>query len=383
MELDERSSATWLQLGVMEGDIGNFKAAQDCFESCLEYDKKNSRIFQAYAILESKNSKGGKSSERKAIDLFEQALRYKKYDAGVLQAYALYVAKLGDLESARNLLEKGSKANPRHAPVWQAWGVLETRFGDTDEARRVFQEGIWACAQAGGGQSGGRRCAKLWQAWGVMESSVGDFSAARRCFNRALDADRRNVAAVTAWALMEEEVGSGKKDARMIFERGLKQFSSPPSEAKIALWDGYELMERNSGDLRAAAQIVDRKMSDTMVDETFKQVAAASFPPLPGAKIVREQEQGYDDLAALTEKAPKPPDEEVMEWKRRKDATLKEGQIWMSEDGFVEGKMPRKKMNKANSVKGLKKKTPIKGTTGILVNKKIVKGRVEPGNNKK
>lgn len=28
LELDERSSATWLQLGVMEGDIGNFKAAQ-------------------------------------------------------------------------------------------------------------------------------------------------------------------------------------------------------------------------------------------------------------------------------------------------------------------------------------------------------------------
>ena len=67
------------------------------------------------------------------------------------------------------------------------------------------------------------------------------------------------MAAVTAWALMEQEVGS-MKDARMIMERGLRQFSSPPSEAKISLWNGYERMERNSGDLRAAANVEARKV---------------------------------------------------------------------------------------------------------------------------
>jgi len=106
----------------------------------------------------------------------------------------------------------------RHAPLWLAWGVLESRNGSAAVARDIFQQGIWACAQSSGGQSGGRDCARLWQAWGVMEAQENDPESARRCFNRALDADSRNVAAVTAWTLMEQELGNFK-DARLIFER--------------------------------------------------------------------------------------------------------------------------------------------------------------------
>lgn len=114
-------------------------------------------------------------------------------------------------------LRRGTEVDKRHAPVWQAWGVLETRYSTAKDARDVFQQGIWSCASACGGQSGGRRCARLWQAWGVLESQEGDHEAARRCFSRALDADPRNVAAVTAWTLMEADVGNFG-DARSIFE---------------------------------------------------------------------------------------------------------------------------------------------------------------------
>jgi tetratricopeptide (TPR) repeat protein len=114
-------------------------------------------------------------------------------------------------------LQRGTKIDKRHAPLWQAWGVLETRHGTAKDARDVFQQGIWACAQSSGGQSGGRRCARLWQAWGVLEAQEDEFDAARRCFSRALDADRRNVAAVTAWTLMEERLGK-YNDAKLIFE---------------------------------------------------------------------------------------------------------------------------------------------------------------------
>lgn len=101
--------------------------------------------------------------------------------------------------------------------MWQAWGVLETRHGTASDARDIFQQGIWACAQSSGGQSGGRRCARLWQAWGVLESNEKEYDAARRCFSRALDADKRNAAAVTAWTLMEEGLGK-YSDAKLIFE---------------------------------------------------------------------------------------------------------------------------------------------------------------------
>jgi hypothetical protein len=120
-------------------------------------------------------------------------------------------------------LERGTNVNKRHAPLWQAWGVLETRYGTAEDARYVFQQGIWECSQLSGGQSGGFSCARLWQAWGVLEAGEGDHAAARRCFSRALDADSRNVATITAWTLMEEELGN-ERDARMIFESKLNVF---------------------------------------------------------------------------------------------------------------------------------------------------------------
>jgi len=116
-------------------------------------------------------------------------------------------------------------------------------------------------AQSGGGQSGGRRCAILWQAWGVLESKQQDYSAARRCFSRALDADRRNVPAIVSWALMENSIGE-TSDARALFERALKQYSSGSNEAKTDLWAAYERMEVNNGNLRLAEGIRDRSVRD-------------------------------------------------------------------------------------------------------------------------
>lgn len=115
-------------------------------------------------------------------------------------------------------LQRGTKVNKRHAPLWQAWGVLEFRYGTPEDSRDIFQQGIWACSQLSGGQSGGYKCARLWQAWGVLEAAEGDYAAARRCWSRALDADTRNVATITAWTLMEEDLNNDQ-DAVSIFER--------------------------------------------------------------------------------------------------------------------------------------------------------------------
>ena len=100
LNIDPRCSAAWLQLGVMEADKGNWDDAQKCFEAVLKFDKRNSRVLQAYAIAESKRPNG---KSREAIELFERALNAKPNDAGVYQAYGLYVAELGDIEMAREL----------------------------------------------------------------------------------------------------------------------------------------------------------------------------------------------------------------------------------------------------------------------------------------
>lgn len=100
LKVDPKCSAAWLQLGVMEADGDNFEAAQECFDKVLTFDQRNSRVLQAYALMEIKRPDG---DSRKAIGLFERALKVNPRDAGVLQPYALYVAELGDLEAARKL----------------------------------------------------------------------------------------------------------------------------------------------------------------------------------------------------------------------------------------------------------------------------------------
>ena len=100
IDVDPKCSAAWLQLGVMMSDSEEWGKATKCFEAVLKFDKRNSRVLQCYAIMETKRPDG---NSRKAIDLFERALKANPRDAGVLQAYALYVAELGDVGAARNL----------------------------------------------------------------------------------------------------------------------------------------------------------------------------------------------------------------------------------------------------------------------------------------
>lgn len=147
LKADPKCSVAYLQLGCMESECENFDDAQDCFEKVLKFDQRNSRVLQAYAIMESRRLPKEDVDSRRVLDLFERALKANPRDAGVYQAYALYVVELGDIDSARDLLRKGTEVNKRHAPAWQAWGVMETRYSTAKLARDVFQQGIWACAQ--------------------------------------------------------------------------------------------------------------------------------------------------------------------------------------------------------------------------------------------
>lgn len=315
LAVDPKCSAAWLQLGVMEAEKKNWKEAQLCFESVLKFDQRNSRVLQAYALMETRKPEG---SSRKAIDLFERALQANPRDAAVYQAYALYVAELGDIDAARDLLKRATQVDKRHAPVWQAWGVLETRHGTAAAARHVFQQGIWACAQPTGNQSGGYRCARLWQAWGVLEAREGDYAAARRCFSRALDADQRNVPAITAWALMEESQ-QNVQDARCIFERTLPNFSAG-SDAKVCLWRTYELMEQRLGNVALAQQVYQRSMREALMVSDDTQVQSGKDDNIPEEKVEEQQIESPNEV-------------EVVRWNGGG------GEVWLN-NGAIEMKVP-------------------------------------------
>lgn len=333
LKLDPKCSAAWLQLGVLEAKEANWDEAENCFETVLKFDQRNSRVLQAYALMETKRP-GGDS--RRAIGLFERALQVNPRDAGVLQPYALYVAELGDLDMARELLRRGTEVNKRHAPVWQAWGVLETRHGCPEKARHVFQQGIWACGQLTGSQSGGHHCARLWQAWGVLEAQEGDFAAARRCFSRALDSNARCVPAYTAWAFMEAEQGQ-IADARAIFECALDKFAAG-SKDKISLWRSYEIMEQRSiGDVVSAQNVYQRSVRENFalgdqVDDGKTSGETRKF----GSKTDTDDEMNpvlLNEVRPATENPTDRKEVEVVRWESTG------GEVWMN-DRAIEGKMP-------------------------------------------
>ena len=203
------------------------------------------------------------------------------------------------------------------------------RQGNPEEARKIFQQGIWACAQLAGNQSGGYHCARLWQAWGVLEASEGDYPAARRCFSRALDADSRNVATVTAWAQMEEDIGNSK-DARLLFERSLKNFS-PGCDAKMTLWRAYELMEQRAGNVEAALHVYQRS-----VRETFNVQDDHSF-------VIEDVD---DDTPIIPQDSSKRNNKskeyEVSRWN---GISSMKGEVWMN-NGSIETKIPMKTTKK-------------------------------------
>ena len=330
LEVDPKCSAALCQLAVMEAEQENWSTAKGHFERLLKHDQRNSRALQAYAIMETKRPDG---DSRLAIELFERALKVNPRDGGVYQAYALYVSELGDVDMARKLLKKGTEVDKRHSALWQAWGVLETRQGKPAVARDIFQQGIWSCAQPSGGQSGGRQCARLWQAWGVLESKEKEYTAARRCFSRALDADTRNVAAVTAWTLMEEKLGN-YQEAKVIFERALRQFGSQ-SEEKSALWRAYELMEMQAGNINEAQEVYRRSLRDLMKDNDN-----VPYDPKSGS-IAAPIQASEDDALKLSEV-------EVSSWKRKRDLSFRENaEVWVNaKDGSIEGKVPMSTMKK-------------------------------------
>lgn len=319
LEIDPKCSVAWLQLGMLESDSEKWGKAEECFEKVLKFDQRNSRVLQAYALMETKRPDG---NSRKAIGLFERALKANPRDAGVLQAYGLYVAKLGDIKSAKDLLRKGTEIDKRHDPAWQALGVLEMRSGNREEARSVFQQGIWSCAQLTGCKSGGHSCARLWQAWGVLEADEGDHAAARRCFNRALDADSRNVPAITAWSSMEEKLGN-HNDARAIFERAFPRFSAG-SESKKSLWRNYELMEQRAGDTAAAQRVYQRATREVI---TFEE------SPLEDENVESESNLQPENISSLRSKREK----EVVRWDGG-------GEVWLN-DRAIEAMLPLEKRN--------------------------------------
>jgi len=178
----------------------------------------------------------------------------------------------------------------------------------------------------------------------MLEKRTQNYSAARKCFNRALDADAWNIPSITAWAKMEEELGN-VLDARAVFERSLKKFSSKSPE-KEGLWRAYELMESRLGNIHQSRAVYQRSIRESLNKRDSR------------ADGINSIEEGFVspfyDLSTKT--VPSTPDHvsvedggevEVYRISSKRDYSFNDGEVWMN-NGNIEGKVPmsRLMMNK-------------------------------------
>lgn len=138
---------------------------------------------------------------------------------------------------------------------------------------------------------------------------------------------------------MEEKLGK-ITDARIIFERALKQFG-PQSEEKTALWRAYELMESRADNIKAAQNVFQRSIRDALV---YKE----NYPEYDNANINKIPFESSNDTIL---KQSRKNEVEVSRWKSRKSIGFGENaEVWLN-DGSIEGKVPpfamKKKISKS------------------------------------
>ena len=145
-------------------------------------------------------------------------------DAALPQAWALLEEEKGDLESARKLFKRASRADPSHLYVWQAWGCMEQRAGSLDAARELFQQGIWAAPPRA------RDTSLVFQAWAVLERDAGNSELARELFKCAVKANSASEPSWLAWADMEEDLGFYERSNELrTFSMQERQFVVAPA----------------------------------------------------------------------------------------------------------------------------------------------------------
>ena len=136
---------------------------------------------------------------QRARELIQRGVRLNPADRSLLQALARLEANDGNIRVARQYFAAGTKLDPSHQQNWQAWGVAEFRAGNIEKARELFQRGVWVRPES-------KDAAVGLQAWAILERKEGNIPLARELFKCSVKANPTNSKSWMSWAQMEEEI---------------------------------------------------------------------------------------------------------------------------------------------------------------------------------
>ncbi|PBK96393.1 protein prenylyltransferase [Armillaria gallica] len=152
-----------------------------------------------------------------------------------------------DLDSARKILEKGTKVNFKAvedlAEVWCEWSELEIRHENYDEAIRVMQRAAAIPKNTRinyhdhtlSAQTRLFKSLKLWSFYVDLEESIGSVETAKAVYDKILELRIANAQIIVNYAAFLEE-NKYFEESFKVYERGVELFTFPIS---FEIWNIY------------------------------------------------------------------------------------------------------------------------------------------------
>ncbi|KAH7877925.1 protein prenylyltransferase [Lentinula edodes] len=162
-----------------------------------------------------------------------------------------------DLDSARKILEKGTKINFKTvedlAEIWCEWAELEIRHDNYDEAIRVMQRAaaipkntkINYHDHSLSAQTRLFKSLKLWSFYVDLEESIGTVETTKMVYDKILDLRIANAQIIVNYAAFLEE-NKYYEESFKVYDRGVELFTFPIS---FEIWNIYlaKFVKRYSG----------------------------------------------------------------------------------------------------------------------------------------
>ncbi|KAF8078124.1 hypothetical protein FPV67DRAFT_1464273 [Lyophyllum atratum] len=198
--------------------------------------------------------------DEKVAETYTQALETIHPRRATANLYRLYVnfAKFyeeggttgqaeQDLDSARKILEKGTKVNFKLvedlAEIWCEWAEMEIRRDNYDDAIRVMQRATAIPKNVKinyhdhtlSAQTRLFKSLKLWSFYVDLEESIGTVETTKKVYDKILELRIANAQIIINYALFLEE-NKYFEESFKIYERGVELFTFPIS---FEIWNIY------------------------------------------------------------------------------------------------------------------------------------------------
>ncbi|PWN52203.1 hypothetical protein IE53DRAFT_385362, partial [Violaceomyces palustris] len=155
---------------------------------------------------------------------------------------------VGDLDSARKILEKATKVPFKRvedlAEIWCEWAEMEVRHSNYDEALRVMArsvsppkvtKGISYHDEALPPQTRLFKSLKLWSFYVDLEESLGDVESTKKVYDTMLELKIANAQIIINYASFLEE-NKYFEESFKVYERGVELFTYPVA---FEIWNVY------------------------------------------------------------------------------------------------------------------------------------------------